>query len=211
MWIAPKLALMNQTPVENWVDRLTADEEQRGIALSELRVQLILRLHRAFVSNPNVNEAFIEDAVQDSLVAIMDSLDQFQGRSQFTTWASTIAVRIVLAELRRRRWQDVSLEQLLEQNAVWRGSQDGTQTELQKTELVAELHRVIAEKLTDKQRMVLQAELQGMPQEEIGRRLGSNRNAIYKLTHDARKRVRAGMIEAGYSAEDLAIVVGVSR
>ena len=202
---------MNQTPTENWVERLTADEEQQSVALSELRAQLVRRLHRAFLSNSNVNEAFIEDAVQEALVAILDSLDQFQGRSQFTTWAATIAIRVALSEMRRKRWRDVSLEQLLEQNSGLRGNEMRPETEFQKTELVAALNRVISEKLTDKQRMALQAELQGMPQEEIGRRMGSNRNAIYKLTHDARKRLRAGMIEAGYSAEDLEIVMGVSK
>ena len=42
-----------------------------------------------------------------------------------------------------------------------------------------------------------------MPQDEIARHLGSNRNAIYKLTHDARKRLKRGLELAGYGAEDI--------
>ena len=39
-------------------------------------------------------------------------IDTFEGRSQFTTWAYKIAVRVALNELRRRRWRDVSLDGL---------------------------------------------------------------------------------------------------
>ena len=47
------------------------------------------------------------------------------------------------------------------------------------------------------------AELRGMPQDEIARHLGSNRNALYKLTHDARKRLKRGLEAAGFTAEDI--------
>ena len=202
---------MNQIQNENWVARLTSDDGRQGEALSELRSLLVRRLHRAFATNPAVNEAFIEDVVQDALIAILASLEEFQGKSQFTTWGTTIAVRIALAEMRRRRWQDVSLEQLLEKNSRLNANEQLSVNEFQKTELVEAMYRVIDQQLTEKQRIVLQAELQGMPQEEIGRRLGSNRNAIYKLTYDARKRLRAGMMEAGFSTEDLASLIGVSK
>ena len=65
------------------------------------------------------------------------------------------------------------------------------------------MYRIIAMDLTEKQRTALLAEFKGMPQEEIGRRMGSNRNAVYKLTHDARKRLKQGLESAGYSATDL--------
>jgi hypothetical protein len=35
------------------------------------------------------------------------------------------------------------------------------------------------------------------------RHLGSIRNALYKLTHDARKRLRQGLEAAGFTAEDI--------
>jgi RNA polymerase sigma-70 factor (ECF subfamily) len=57
--------------------------------------------------------------------------------------------------------------------------------------------------LTAKQRDALLAELRGMPQDEIARHLGSNRNALYKLTHDARNRLKRGLEAAGFTAEDI--------
>ena len=74
--------------------------------------------------------------------------------------------------------------------------------------LIEMVYEIIREQLTQKQRDALLAELKGMPQEEIGRRMGSNRNAIYKLTHDARKRLKAGLEAAGYTADDVVRVFG---
>jgi RNA polymerase sigma-70 factor (ECF subfamily) len=42
-----------------------------------------------------------------------------------------------------------------------------------------------------------------MPQDEIARHLGSNRNAVYKLTHDARKRLKQGLEMAGFGTEEI--------
>ncbi len=69
--------------------------------------------------------------------------------------------------------------------------------------VLAELRDVIQNKLTEKQRRVLVAELNGMPQAEIADALGMNRNALYKLSHDARKRVKFHLASAGLSEVDL--------
>ncbi len=68
--------------------------------------------------------------------------------------------------------------------------------------MVDAMHLVIKERLTEKQRIALLAELAGMPMEEIGRHTGSNRNAVYKLTHDARKRLRMELESNGFCEAD---------
>ena len=204
---------MKLSPSKNWVALLTASGAEQEDALSELRGILFARVLRAFRSNPKVDEAFVDDVVQEGRVKILGSMGDFQGRSQFMTWATTIVIRIAITEIRRRRWKDVSLDELLENRSTAVRRRDpelSAGQKLLKSQLIETLHRVIREQLTEKQRTVLQAELQGMPQEEIGRRLGSNRNAIYKMGHDARKRLRKGMIEAGYSAEDLVSFKGTT-
>jgi RNA polymerase sigma-70 factor (ECF subfamily) len=55
----------------------------------------------------------------------------------------------------------------------------------------AALRNAIDNELTPRQRAVLVAELQGMPHAEIAKELRMNRNALYKLAHDARKKVVA--------------------
>jgi RNA polymerase sigma-70 factor (ECF subfamily) len=134
----------------------------------------------------------LEDAVQKSLVRILQRLPQFQGRSHFLTWATAIAIHSAMSELWRRR-KDIALDEVMAntgfrpERAVDRDP--GPSEQLQRGAMVATLHRLIRTDLTEKQQAALLAELGGMPQDQITRRLGSNRNAVYKLTHDARKRL----------------------
>lgn len=63
---------------------------------------------------------------------------------------------------------------------------------------------MIAEELTDKQRMAMLAVMQGgMPLQEAAERMGTNRNALYKLLHDARQRLQKRMLREGLSPDDL--------
>ena len=69
-----------------------------------------------------------EDVVQDALLKILNSLDQFEGRSRFTTWAMTIAMRVGLSELRRKHYADVSLDSMKSgENQLYRWSPAMTQ------------------------------------------------------------------------------------
>ena len=58
--------------------------------------------------------------------------------------------------------------------------------------------------LTDRQRQVLvAARIHDVPLAEIADRMGTNRNALYKLLHDARQRLKSKMEEEGLSAQDV--------
>jgi RNA polymerase sigma-70 factor (ECF subfamily) len=74
---------------------------------------------------------------------------------------------------------------------------------LQRERILAVLHEVIAHKLTDKQRAALLAELNGVPHAETAHTLGIERNALYKLNHDARRRVKLHLDAAGVSVDDV--------
>jgi RNA polymerase sigma-70 factor (ECF subfamily) len=63
------------------------------------------------------------------------------------------------------------------------------------------LRQAISSQLTERQRLALTAELNEMPQSEIARQLGTTRNTVYKLTHDARKTLKRVLNEAGVTAE----------
>lgn len=182
----------------------------RDTALADLRVVLLRGLAGALGNRGRADDAFLEDIAQESLVKILDHLDSFRGQSRFVSWAISIAVRSAISELRRRRWKDVSLEGAAEED---RASHDPSDDPLTRPQVLVErkailqlLERLIENELTDKQRTALRAELGGMPLEEIARRTGSNRNAIYKLTHDARKRLKQALESAGYSAADVCAV-----
>ena len=196
---------MNATN-ETWLQRLSTTGSDQDEALAELRSILISRLRRAFQRRTGIDDSFLEDVTQETLIKTLHGLDQFQGKSLFTTWATTIAVRVAFTELRRNRWKDVSLEQILEESEGGAGqvvAESGPESDVERKSLVEDMYQIINTELTEKQRDALLAELKGMPMEEIGRRMGSNRNAIYKLTHDARKRLKQGLVAAGYSVADL--------
>ncbi|MCR4438962.1 MAG: sigma-70 family RNA polymerase sigma factor [bacterium] len=73
-----------------------------------------------------------------------------------------------------------------------------------RTMMMEKIQRMIAEELTDKQRQAMMAVMQGgMPLQEVAERMGTNRNAMYKLLHDARQRLQGRMMREGLSPDEL--------
>ena len=152
-------------------------------------------------------KALAEDFCQDALLQILDNLDSFEGRSRFTTWAHKIAVRVALTELRRKRWQDVSLNKILDEAGAgaMMGDEGGNpETVAERSDLLAMVHRIMMEELTEKQRTAIAAvAFGGMPLEEVARRLHTNRNALYKVIHDGRLRLKRRLAREGMSPQDI--------
>ena len=70
--------------------------------------------------------------------------------------------------------------------------------------MLARIRRVINEELTDRQRRALvMLGVQGVPMEEAARRLRTNRNALYKLLHDARLRLRQRLQAEGLNVDEV--------
>jgi RNA polymerase sigma-70 factor (ECF subfamily) len=187
----------------------------RDEALNDLRAFLVRGLRYALASRSDVDEASIEDFVQDALLKILGALDTFRGEARFTTWAQKIAVRVAFTEMRRRRWQDVSLDGMVEAGdldfvpdaLVDRSA--GPDQQASQRFFLDTLKRLIATELTEKQRQALVAvRIQGMPLEEVARRMGTNRNALYKLLHDARQRLKRKMDAEGLPPEDVLAAFG---
>lgn len=186
---------------QQWVSELGVPGSPRNKALEDLRLILIKGLRSAFRGqlsrrDREFSELF-DDFAQDALVKIVDGLDSFQGLSQFTTWAHKICIRIAFAELRRLRWKDVSLDAMLDsgrQADVLISEPDPT---MDRKDMLTWMKQAMMEELTEKQRMALQATFGGMPMDEVARRMDTNRNALYKLLHDARLRLRQRLVRDG--------------
>ncbi|MEM8865723.1 MAG: sigma-70 family RNA polymerase sigma factor [Planctomycetota bacterium] len=192
---------------ETWLAELRGESGSQEAALTDLRRVLVAGLSKSLRGRAD-GANFFEDVAQDALVKILDKLDTFRGDSRFTSWALTIAVRGAITELRRKKWSEVSLDTLASDEDVARpmdpaDSAAGPAEKTERKAILAELSRAIQENLTDKQRQALLAELGGMPQAEIARRTGSNRNAIYKMMHDARKRLKQTLESEGYSSVEI--------
>jgi RNA polymerase sigma-70 factor (ECF subfamily) len=189
-----------------WVRTMVLDGPAGDAARRDLRTLLVGGLRRALASR-GVGEDVCEDFAQEALVRVRERLGTFRGDSRFTTWALSVATRLAFDELRHKRWKDVSFEALTEDAhapVTFEPRAEANQERgLARERVLGVLALVLEHGLTDKQRAVLSAELQGMPQSEIAAQLGMNRNALYKLAHDARKRVKAGLEEAGLFAADV--------
>jgi RNA polymerase sigma-70 factor, ECF subfamily len=177
----------------------------RDEALAELRVVLMRGLKAVLGGQASRVESSVEDFVQEALIKILDNLDSFRGECHFTTWAQKICVRTAFAEMRRSRWRDVSLDEVISQpegNTAADPQLDPERAATQ-TMIMEKFRRFIDEELTDRQRTALLAALGGMPLEAVADRMNTNRNALYKLLHDARKRLRRRMSAEMLSPQDV--------
>jgi RNA polymerase sigma-70 factor, ECF subfamily len=200
---------------EQWLAELRGPQRDR--ALADLRAVLVRGLRVALRRRvrQGLNEA-AEDFAQEALIKIMANLDTFRGESQFTTWAQKIAVRTASTELRRKRWRDVSLQEVLDSYGTRSGESDRLADEqltpeqlTMRSTMMATVRRFVDDELTDKQREAIVAVMfEGMPQEEAARRMGTNRNALYKLMHDARTRLKKRMEAEDLSAQDVLGSIG---
>jgi len=209
-----------------WLSALKATGAEQAAALEDLRVFVLraalfaLRRSRGnlgLMSPAEINQ-LAEDCAQESLLAIMQSLDGFRGESRFTTWVYSFAVNTSLVAARRERWKRVPLDRLIEEthpgaSAGWRAPAlaDPDRQTLQ-AETLAVIREVIDRDLSVRQRQALKAVvLEGVPLDELARHWGSNRNAIYKLLHDARRKLKACLAERGISVDDTLGLFGAER
>jgi RNA polymerase sigma factor (sigma-70 family) len=196
---------------QEWLDNLRSSDKDQ--ALTDLRDYLQRGLRYALSSrvDPNRLDALIEDSVQDALLRILDKLDTFRGESRFTTWATKVAVRLALTELRRKRWENVALEDLVPEDtgmdytpAVLTDTKTLPEQQTYQREVMSLVEQLIATELTSRQRQVMMAIIKGgMPINEVAKRIGTNPNALYKMLHDARKRLKKRLEEEGYSAHEI--------
>jgi RNA polymerase sigma-70 factor (ECF subfamily) len=186
---------------EDWLRDLKGSGPRNRDAYQALRTLLIHRLRRAF-GDRGIDPATIEDFAQDGLVRVLQGLESYRGDSGFLTWATVVALRAGHTALRRTRWKERSLEGF----AFDQWLVDDTpvmEDVLEKQSLFAAMQRVIDRDLTPRQRFAVLAKLEGVPQVTLAERLGTNTNALHKLQHDARRKLRQGILDAGYSEDDV--------
>jgi len=205
---------MVQRTNQEWLTDLRGSAREE--TLVDLAAILVRGLRYALSDRADVTAEDVEDFIQDTLIRILDKLDTFRGESQFTTWAHKIAIRIAFTELRRRRWRDVSLDAIVNRYnssdytpPLLRDMGASLETSAAMELLAVTLWRLIEEKLSERQRRALIAvTFEAMPLEEVARRMGTNRNALYKLLHDARKKLKGALLQESISVQDILETLG---
>ncbi len=173
-------------------------------ATDELRRYLRRGLRRALAGHA-VRPEDLDDFTHDALVRILEHLDDFRGDSQFRTWAMAIAVRVALSALRRRRHPAAAWEALADGllEALPDAPAGDPPRRAERRALLEVLAAAVRDQLTDRQRLAVLGELEGVPTERLAERLGLSRNALYKVHHDARRKLRAAILAAGFTEADV--------
>lgn len=204
---------------QEWFDSLSVPQAQQSEALEELR-HLLLRAslytlvsHLSDIQDMAETErmALAEECAQEALMTVLAHLQDFRGESKFTTWAYKFGVNVALSRARRWHWRQVSLDALADEDdsLAWLHQNENFQTGdseqfLRKKEIVEVLKEVLRTQLTVRQRQTLKwIAFDNTPMDVVVQRQDSNRNAVYKLLHDARRKVKEQLIQRGYDLEEI--------
>jgi RNA polymerase sigma-70 factor, ECF subfamily len=201
---------------EQWITELVKDSTpEQTIALDDLRDYLrrgifyYLSRERSDLSGLAVDEIsqMAEDFAQDATLRILNNLHTFRGDSRFTTWAMKIGTRTAISELRRARYKDFSLDELTADGDLMVGTDqlDNNQQHplsperfTEQSDVLRIISQGLDEALTERQRQAIEAvTLKGIPMDVVAEELETNRNALYKLLHDARKKLRVYLESQG--------------
>jgi RNA polymerase sigma-70 factor (ECF subfamily) len=190
-----------------WLRDLRGDGGAREDAIARLHA-LLLRVSRGEASRRRATlpDRAIEEvddlcaqAASDALMAVLAKLDTYRGTARFTTWACKFAILETSTRLRRHAWRQRKVEP---DDAVWDRLPDTAPSvllQIENDQLLSALQRAVDDELTERQRFVFQSvTLNGVPIDVLAERLGTSRGAIYKMLHDARRKLRQALNEAGH-------------
>jgi RNA polymerase sigma-70 factor (ECF subfamily) len=191
-----------------WVEGLGPQSSERDAALGRLhalllratRAEMSRRAPRAGIRGPEVDD-LANQCANDAVVAILRRLPEFRGDSRFTTWAYKFAILEVSSKLGRHFWttrRDVAFD--TDQWDRLPGRLALTpESALEAADLLAELRKIVETRLTKRQRDIFVAlVVDGVPLDALALKLATDRNTIYKVMFDARRKIRAALVTNGY-------------
>lgn len=187
---ASAAGLPDPTPDSDIVQRVLAGET----ALFELLVrrysQRIYRTMRAILNTDD-----LDDAVQQAFINAYTHLNQFAGRSSFSTWLTRIAINEGRGRLRpgRRNWAVAVPEE--DVRDIVRSEELNPEEQMMSSEFQKAVDAGI-DSLPENYRTVLQLrQLDGMSTADVARRLGVQNDVVKTRLYRARRIVRDNIDE----------------
>lgn len=193
-----------------WLEDLAQPGTAREAACSRL-YDLLLRVARSEalrrapglrMFGPELDD-LAHQAAADALMSVDGRLHRFRGESRFTTWATKFVIFDVANKMNRHHWRhfDVPYEQ--EDWARLASRFDVAPDEAaQADEFVRTVEEAVDRCLSERQRLVfLAVVVHETPVGVLAERLGTTSNALYKVLFDARKKLRAALVDAGHLPE----------
>jgi RNA polymerase sigma-70 factor, ECF subfamily len=189
--------ILIDTESREWLDSLRREDPDAIARLRELLVRAArFEVARRRPSLPHLRGGELadiaEEAANDATLSVLRRLDDYRGASRFTTWAYKFALLEAAVKIRRRAWQGRELPMEPESWTLV----PGPEHDAEQAELLAAIRDGIENALTPHQREVLVAlALNGVPIDVLAERTGTTRGALYKVLHDARRKLRAHVEE----------------
>jgi RNA polymerase sigma-70 factor (ECF subfamily) len=191
-----------------WVEGLRSATADRDITLAHLhtlllraaRTELSRRAPRSRLSGQEV-EDLAHQCADDAMLAILRRLPEFRGDSRFTTWAYKFAILEVSSKLGRHFWTSRADSVLDGEDWEQLPARVGLSPEsaAEARDLLAAVRRAVEKALTRHQRDIFVAlVVDGVPLDALARKLATDRNTIYKVMFDARRKIRAALVTNGY-------------
>ena len=206
---------MEERSNEQWLADLQGEPARQTRALESLRKRLersilyYLSHERSDMRDlaPQELQSLADDLAQDATLRVMENLANFRGESRFTTWANKIAIRLAISDLRRARYKDFSLDNLASEGDFLPASSNlvseappNPETATEREDVRQRIEQALHQALTPRQAQALIAvALRGVPMDVVAEQMDTNRNALYKLIHDARRKLRTYLEEEGLS------------
>ena len=192
-----------------WVQGLRRSGAERDVAVERLHELLLRGAHSEAARRrhlyPEIAGAELDDmcrqAADDAVVAVTRKLDSYRGASRFTTWAYGFVVLEVSVKLRRHAWRGGTIP-TADDDATWdRLAVRGTaaQARVESAQLLRALRLAVQEELSPRQREVFVAvALNDVQIDVVAGQLDSSRGAVYKVLHDARRKLRVRLEREGH-------------
>jgi RNA polymerase sigma-70 factor, ECF subfamily len=194
-----------------WLTDLRSQGQAHDEAVARLH-ELLLRAARfevgrrvaalPHVRGDELGEIALE-AADDALVSVLARLDDFRGASRFTTWVYKFALLEAAVKLRKRAWQGREVPLESETWEVFPSSGPSPSAATEQRELLEAVQEGIRTLTTHQRRVLVALAVDGVPIDVLAERLNTNRGALYKTLHDARRNLRAYM--AGQGLEPSAV------
>ena len=209
--LAPDTRATLDAESREWLRALRADDRTRDEAIARLHALLLRAAHfevaRRRPTLPHLRGNELDDiaseAADDALMSVLRRLDDFRGASRFTTWVYKFALLEAAVKLRKRAWQGREVPLEPEGWDAFATVERGPDAAAEQNELLATVQGAIAEVLTPHQRNVLVAlAINRVPIDVLAERLNTNRGALYKTLHDARRKLRNHLEERGLAPDD---------
>jgi RNA polymerase sigma-70 factor (ECF subfamily) len=195
---------------KDWIRDLTKDRSSEQQQAFEDLLHHLLRVAWGCLARQERTD-LAEDCVQDALMVVFRDLRRFRGDSRFLTWATGIVLNKCREELRKRRHEtstDFGLVYEGEEISLLEALEDlepcDPELLVERHELIDAVNEIINKSLSARQRTVLvNIDLLDGKVNDVAEQLGTNRNNVYKILHDARKNLRKALEGRGYSRDDV--------